>query len=189
MISSINMSLSKITLLLVLIPISLHSQVQLVSTKVNDDITIKLPESFISMSDGERIEKFVSSKTPIGMYSSKDRTADLGINTNVMPWIKGDEEKLRSFYKGTFETLFDEVQYLQDTIKEINGKTFIVFEFLSTLKEENAFSGTKVSKNYSYIQYTSYNDQILLFNFGCKPRQMAKWQEVIKETMESVKVK
>ena len=175
--------------LLILCSASLPGQEKLVTTKVSDDISMKLPESFVSMTDGERIEKFVSSKTPIGMYSSDDRTADLGINTNVMPWIEGDEEKLRSFYKGTFETLFDQVEYFQDTIKTINGKKFIVFEFVSTLKEENAFSGEKVARNYSYIQYTSYQGKILLFNFGCKPRQMAKWQEVIKASMESVKIK
>ncbi len=180
-----------LTFLFLIVALSIYSfgQEKMVSTKVNDDITMKLPESFVSMTDGERIEKFVSSKTPIGMYSSDDRTADLGINTNIMPWIAGDEEKLRSFYKGTFKTLFDEVNYLQDTVREINGRLFIVFEFVSTLKEENAFSGTTLSKNYSYIQYTSYKGQILLFNFGCKPRQMAKWQALIKASMESIKIR
>ena len=141
------------------------------------------------MTDGERIDKFVSSRTPLGVYTSEDRTIDLGINTNVMPWIKGDEEKLRSFYKGTYETLFTEVEYFQDTIKEINGRKFIVFEFLSTLKEENAFSGPSVERNYTYIQYTSYKDQVLLFNFGCKPRLMQQWKPTAKEMMESVKIK
>lgn len=141
------------------------------------------------MTDGERIDKFVSSRTPLGVYTSEDRTIDLGINTNVMPWIKGDEEKLRSFYKGTYETLFTEVEYFQDTIKEINGKKFIVFEFLSTITEENAISGSKTSRYYSYIQYTSYNNQILLFNFGCKPRKMRTWRPIAKEIMQSVRVK
>lgn len=141
------------------------------------------------MSEGERLDKFVSSRTPIAVYTSEDRTVDFGINTNIMPWVDGDEEKLRSFYKGTYETLFDEVEYFQDTVKEINGKKFIVFEFVSSLEEENAFSGTKNARYYSYIQYTSYNNQILLFNFGCKPRQLNEWQSVAGEMMESVKVK
>lgn len=165
------------------------AQDKLVKTKINDEIIIELPESLHSMSDGERIDKFVSSKTPLGVFTSTDRTVDLGINTNIMPWIEGDEEKLRSFYKGTYETLFNSVEYLQDTIKEINGKKFIVFEFVSSLEEENAFSGIKTSKYYSYIQYTSYHGQILLFNFGCKPRQMTRWQPVVKEMMGSIIVK
>lgn len=167
----------------------LKGQEKLVKSKINEDISMLLPQSFNSMSEGERLDKFVSSKTPVAVYTSEDRTIDLGINTNRMPWIEGDEEKLRSFYKGTFETLFDGVQYIQDTIKEINGKKFIVFEFVSTLEEENAFSGTKKAKYYSYIQYTSYNGQILLFNFGCKPRQMKSWQAIANVMMESIKVK
>lgn len=123
------------------------------------------------------------------MYTSEDRTVDFGINTNVMQWIEGDEEKLRSFYKGTYETMFSKVEYLQDTIKMINGKKFIVFEFISSLTEENAFSGTQTSKYYSYIQYTSYKGQILLFNFGCKPRQMNTWQPIVYKMMESILVK
>jgi len=150
---------------------------------------MKIPESFSNMTDGERIGKYVSSRTPIAMYSSKDRRVDLGINSNIMQFIEGDEEKLRSFYRGTFETLFDEIEYFQDTIKEINGRKFVVFEFLSTLKEENAFSGPSVERNYTYIQYTSYNDQVLLFNFGCKPRKMSEWKPVVKEMMESVKIR
>lgn len=178
-----------ILLLLMVTAATSTAQERLVKTKVNEQITILLPERFNSMSDGERVDKFVSSKTPIAVYTSEDRTVDFGINTNIMPWIEGDEEKLRSFYKGTYETLFDKVEYLQDTIREINGKKFIIFEFISSLEEENAFSGKKSSSYYSYIQYTSYNNQILLFNFGCKPRQMNEWQAVAKEMMESIRIK
>ena len=167
----------------------LEAQGKLLKTKVNDDITMLLPQEFTSMSDGERIDKFVSSRTPLAIYTSQDRTVDFAINTNIMPWVDGDEEKLRSFYKGTYETLFDEVKYFQDTVKEINGKKFIVFEFESSLADENAFSGTKKESYYSYIQYTSYKNQVLLFNFGCKPRQMREWQPVAGEMMESVRVK
>ena len=84
--------------------------------------------------------------------------------------------------------MFDEVQFIQDEIMEINGKKFIVFEFIGSLESENAFS-SKSSKTYTYIQYTSYNDQVLLFNLGCKARRLSEWQPIAKEIMESVKVK
>ena len=175
--------------LLLLTSLDSLSQEKLINTKVNQDVSMKIPESFSSMTDGERIGKYVSSRAPVAMYSSQDRLVDLGINTNIIQLARGDEEKMRSFYRGTFETLFDEIKYYQDTIKEINGRKFIVFEFLSTLKEENAFSGPSIERNYTYIQYTSYHDQVLLFNFGCKPRLMQEWQPIAKEMMESVKVK
>lgn len=150
---------------------------------------MRLPESFSNMSEGERIGKYVSSRTPIASFSSQDRLVDLGINKNIMQFQPGDEERLRSFYRGTFQTLFDEIEYFQDTIKEINGRKFIVFEFISTLKEENAFSGPSLEKNYTYIQYTSFKDQVLLFNFGCKPRIMPTWQPIVQEMMESIHLK
>ncbi len=183
--------MKKISLIVLLIIISLEglTQEKLNDTKISERIYMKIPASFSNMSNGERTRKFVSSRVPLAMYSSEDRLADLGVNTNIMQFAKGDEEKLGNFYRGTFETLFDEIEYLQDTIRYINGRKFIVFEFISTLKKENAFSGVKEEKHYSYIQYTSYHDQVLLFNFGCTLRVMQLWQSIAYEMMESVRIK
>lgn len=165
------------------------SQQKLVKRQVNEEITYMVPESFSLMSAGDRIQKFVSSREPLAMYSSVDREVDFGVNWNPMEWADGDEEIIYGFYKASIQSMFDEVEFLQDEIREINGKKFIVFEFISSLKSENAFSGTKSSRNYTYIQYTSYNGQVLLFNIGCTARLMSQWQPVAKEMMESVKVK
>ncbi|MEQ9468547.1 MAG: hypothetical protein RLN88_14130 [Ekhidna sp.] len=178
-----------ISILVVLIPLLTFAQEKLVKRQVNEEISYLVPESFSQMSAGDRIQKFVSSREPLAMYSSVDREVDFGINWNPMQWMDGDEEIIYGFYKASIQSMFDEVEFLQDDIREINGKKFIVFEFVSSLKSENAFSGTSSSKNYSYIQYTSYNDQVLLFNLGCKARLMSQWQPVAKEMMEGVKVK
>jgi len=176
-------------LISIALPTLLAGQEKMINTKIAEIITMKIPEQFQEMSESIRVDKYVSSKTPIAMYTNESREVDFGINTNIMQWVDGDEEKLKSFYKGTFESLFDEIEYIQDTIQNINGKKFIVFEFVSTLKDENVFSGVKTSRNYSYIQYTSFKGQILLFNFTCKPRLMNQWQTTAKEMMESIKVK
>lgn len=105
-----------------------------------------------------------------------------------MQWVDSDDEMIYGFYKASIQSMFDEVEFIQDEIKEINGKKFIVFEFVSSLKSENAFS-SKSSRNYTYIQYTSYNDQVLLFNLGCKARLMNQWKPVANEIMNSIKVK
>lgn len=166
----------------------LFSQEKMVKHQINSDISYQVPESFTLMSSGDRIQKFVSSREPLAMHSSVDREIDFGVNWNPMQWIDGDEEMIYGFYKASINSMFDEVEFIQDEIKEINGKKFVVFEFVSSLKSENAFSN-KSSRNYTYIQYTSYNDQVLLFNFGCKARLMNQWQPVAAEIMNSVKVK
>lgn len=168
---------------------AISAQENLNTVKVAEKISLKIPESLVSMTEKDRISSYVSTKVPIATYTSQDRAVDFSINSNRMEWVMGDEEILRGFYKSSFKTLFDEIDFIQDTIRKINGKKFIVFEFVSTLKEDNAVSGMKVARHYSYIQYTSYEGSILLFNFGCKPRNMQQWQPIAREMMESVRIK
>ncbi|MEP0985403.1 hypothetical protein [Ekhidna sp.] len=175
-------------LLLTIFSTFLYSQEKMTKYQINEDISYIIPESFTLMSQGDRIQKFVSSREPLAMHSSIDREVNFGVNWNPMQWIAGDEEMIYGFYKASIQSMFDKVEFIQDEIKEINGKKFIVFEFIGSLQSENAFS-SKSSRSYTYIQYTSYNDQVLLFNLGCKARLMSQWQPIATEVMNSVKVK
>lgn len=172
-----------------LLALSGFSQDKIIKHQINEDISYEVPSSFVLMSSGERMQKYVSAREPLAMHSSMDREVDLGVNWNQMQWMDGEEETIYGFYKASIQSMFDEVEFIQDEIKEVNGKKFIVFEFVSSLKSENAFSETKSSRNYTYIQYTSYNNQVLLFNFGCKARLMSQWQPVAQSIMNSVKVR
>ena len=178
-----------ILVLLLLIPAFLFCQVKLVSTKINNDISLKIPTDFIIMASRDRINKFVSSKIPLIVYTSMDKEINFSVNTNIIQWSDGDEITLRNFYKASFEALFDEVEYIRDTIEDISGQTFIIFEFVSSLKDENVFVGRITIRNYTYIQYTSYEGQVLLFNFGCNASLMNQWQSVAEEIMQSVSIK
>ena len=166
----------------------LFAQEKMVTHKINDEISYVVPESFNLMSKGDRIEKYVSSREPLAMHSSVDGEINYGVNWNPMQWMDGDEQMIHDFYKASILSMFDQVEFIQNEIKEINGKKFVVFEFISMLRTENAFSN-KSSRNYTYIQYTSYNEQVLLFNFACKARLMNQWQPVANDIMNSVKVK
>ncbi len=154
----------------------------------DEDINLKIPEEFISMSDQDRMKRIYSSKVPLAMFANESQDVTLGINYNVMRWTEKDTELVYGFYKASVNNLFDEIEFIQDEIKEINGRPFIVFEFVSSIKSDNAFSGGRSSKNYTYIQYTSYNNQVLLFNFGCRARLMSTYQSVAKEIMNSVEI-
>ena len=181
------MKISLLSLVL-LFPLLAISQEKMEKHEINEEISYMVPTSFVLMSSSDRIRKFVSAREPLAMHSTVDREVDLGINWNPMRWTSSDNEMVYGFYKASIQSMFDNVEFIQDEIKEVNGKKFIVFEFVSTLKSENAFSGTKSSRYYTYIQYTSYNNQVLLFNFGCKARLMSTYQSVAKDIMNSVKI-
>lgn len=123
------------------------------------------------------------------MFSNDAQEVMLGINYNIMHWTENDTELIYGFYKASINNLFDKVEFIQDEIKEINGRKFIVFEIIGTVQDDNTFSSKGPQKNYSYIQYTSWNDQVLLFNFSCKARLKNQWQDVAQEVMNSIKIK
>lgn len=161
------------------------------TVKVGPDekISLKVPTNFINMTDQDRMSKVYSTKVPLAMFANESQDVLLGINYNVMQWTESDTELVYGFYKASINNLFDEVDFFKDEIKEINGKEFIVFEFSGTIEDDNLITAKKSQKSYSYIVYTSWKDQVLLFNFSCKARLMNQWQEVAHTVMNSIKIK
>ena len=154
-----------------------------------EKISLQIPDDFFSLTDKQRMEQVYSSKVPLAMYANESQEATLGINYNIMQWTEKDTELVYGFYKASISNLFDEIEFIQDEIRIINGREFIIFEFLGTIKNDNQFSTKAAQKNYSYIQYTSWKGQVLLFNFSCKARFKNQWELVAKEVMESVVIK
>lgn len=167
------------------------AQVKLKKTKVTKEITLKIPASFSPTLQADRINRYVSYRTPIAMYSSQDRLVDFGINENSSPWVNGDLNILMSFYKANISNLFTEVNFLKEGVETIGNRNFVVFEFTSKVSDEDrTFGGvgSAVSK-YTLILYTIRNDKVLLFNFSCPKAATAQWRATANEMMASIRIK
>ena len=177
---------SLIALFLIL---SSFQQVKYVKTKVNDDITLSLPHEFSLMTQEELSRNYLSAKEPLAAYTDFSRTVNLGINIAYSRWNPEDLEIMNSFYKSNIMQLYDEVHFIREEITEINGKKFAVFEFVSSVSDEE---GTSVSQRtiskYVRIQYTIVNSKTLLLNFSCPARQQDKWAPIAEEILGSVKI-
>jgi hypothetical protein len=162
---------------------------KLVKTKVNESITISLPEEFTAMTQTELNTKYVSAKAPVAVYTDYSKTVDLGINIAYSRWNPEDMEIMMSFYKSNIMGLYDEVQFITENIQEINGREFAIFEFLSKVNdtEGTSIDQSSVSK-FIRIQYTIVQSKTVLFNFSCPERLKDKWAPVAKEILESVKI-
>ncbi len=177
-----------IVLVLLLTGLNTFSQ-KLFPVEVTEEISMKISSEFVNMSNKDRMEKIASSKIPLATFSTESQEVTLSINDNPMQWTSKDTEVVYGFYKASVNALFDEIKFIQDGVKEINGREFIVFEFVSTVRDDNVFSSGRGERNYTYIQYTSYNDKVLLFNFGCPARLQFEWEDAVEEMMQSVRVK
>jgi len=172
------------------ISLSAQQSVELKRQKITKEISMEIPVGFTDMAQGERVDKYVSSKAPLAMFTSQDRLVDLGINENSSAWPGDDLEILQSLYKANISNLFTQVDFIQEEIKEIDGRKFIVFEFVSRITdEETTFGGNTSISKYTYIQYTLRNERVLLFNFSCPKRLRQQWQTTAKNMMESIRIK
>jgi hypothetical protein len=164
-------------------------EINLKKYKVSKEITMLIPESFVAMSTSERIQKYVSNREPIAMFTSQDRNMDLGINTSSTQWSTGDIDILYDFYRASILNMYDEVEFHQSEVKTINGRTFIVFEFTSKVFGKNDSFRQNFTGKYNYIQYTPWQGKLILFNFSGPLRARQLWQEPVGKMMNSIKIK
>ncbi len=164
-------------------------QVKYVKTKVNDAISLELPEDFTLMSEADLNAKYFSSKLPVAVYTDYSRTVDLGVNVAYSRWNAEDIEIMKSFYKSTIMGLYDEVQFLTESIEEINGKNFAVFEFIASVRDEEGTTVEQRTLNkYIRIHYTIVKSNTVLFNFSCPAVLREKWAPIAQHMLGSVKI-
>ncbi|NJN28141.1 MAG: hypothetical protein HC819_20300 [Cyclobacteriaceae bacterium] len=180
---------TKLSILFFFILFSSFQQANLVKTKVNEAITIYLPEGFFPMSQADIETRYDAAKLPVAIYTDYSRTVDMGINVAYSQWNAEDLDIMRSFYKSNILGLYDEVQFVNEGVEKINGLDYAIFEFVSSVIDEE---GTTVQQNavskYTRIQYTIVKGKTVLFNFTCPASQREKWAPVARQIMQTVKI-
>jgi hypothetical protein len=64
----------------------------------------------------------------------------------------------------------------------------IVFEFVSTVKDDNPNSNKAAIKKYSIAQYYVKNRKVTIFTFNAPAMLKDKWQETANKMVNSVKM-
>ncbi len=179
-----------VVLLLIIYSFSgLSQKLSTIKLDSKEKISFRLPNDFILMGDQDRMKQVYSSKIPVAVFSNETQEVIFSINYNEMQWTEKDTELVYDFYNASVNNLFDKMEFIQNEIKEINGRTYIVFEVVGSIVENNHFLSKGVKKRYAYIQYTSWNNQVLLFSFSCNERLKEKWEEEAQKIMGSIKIK
>ncbi len=177
---------------LLLIPLLFFSldQPKLVKVKVSNDVTIYVPKEWRVMDNLDFTARYPSVRAPLAAYTNDERTADFSVNISATQWPDENLEIARGFFKASLTNLFDRVTILQEGIHEVNGRSFIFFEFESRVNgDKNQLGQTDPALRYTYIQYLIDGRRTLVFTFNCYRREQRKWQEVAEKMMEKIRVK
>ncbi|MGB0522088.1 MAG: hypothetical protein ACPGJS_03970 [Flammeovirgaceae bacterium] len=176
--------------LLILPLLAFTNTPKLKKRKLTDGVTMLLPESFITMTEEDMKKEVLTYRQPIVMYKDIQSQGNMALNISATRWSKNDLGMLQSFYKSTLLSTHSEVEFIQESIKDIGGNQFAVFEFTSAVKPVRVMLEDKGSlKKYNYIQYTIVGNKVMIFSFSCPIALRKHWQGTIKQMMDSAVVK
>lgn len=156
-------------------------------TKMAEGVSVSLPKGFRTLEDGEMKLKYPNWHRPVHMMTSEDQVADFGYNISFNQW--GSNLKLlKDFMKANHSFYFTEIQYMQDTVINLNGRNYVLLEFLSFTKNKETDRELAPIRNYSYMMYTVEDNRILVFNYTCPARYMEKWKQAAPIIMNSIAI-
>lgn len=165
-------------------------EIKLNKVKINKDIQVSLPAHFTLMSEQDIHAKYISYREPIALFTDPSRNVDFGVNLSVTHWKPGDLVILQEFYENSIRTLYNKVEFINKDIETVNGISYAVFEFISTVSgEDSAITQTAPISKYTLIYYAIVNNKTILFNFTCPVQVRENWQTTAHEIMNSIKIK
>ncbi|CAN5397349.1 hypothetical protein BH23BAC1_BH23BAC1_15040 [soil metagenome] len=177
-------------LFLIFITLNLsQSEFRFVKTKISENITISLPESFWPMSEQDIASRHISQRKPLAIFTNQDRTIDFSVNTAISQWPPSDLPLMKGFYKASIGSFFSDVEFLSDEIKNIDDREFAVLEFISVTDAEGGATNQGALRNYTLAHYAIINGRTYVFTFTCSARLKEKWQPAAWQVMESIKIK
>ncbi len=159
------------------------AQPQLITQEIGDEISMLVPAELTRANPAMQR----STSPALAMFITTDGQTDLAVNYAQLRWGEADPKLLSQFYKANILNLYDQVNMLDEGIKEINGRAYIYFEFSGDIVDEpNAFAAERKSSDYTYIMYTIQDNGVLIFRFTSPASRMNYWRRPVAEVMQSI---
>lgn len=176
--------------LVILVILTASDKPKLTKIKVNQDLTIYVPNTWRAMDAMDFSQRFPSVRAPLAAYTSEDRMVDFAVNVSATQWPDADVEISKKFFKASLMNMFDRVEMIKEGVHEVNKKKFIFFEFNSRMNGNRKDEGSKDPiLRYTYVQYLVETGRTLVFSFSCERRMQEDWQSTAREMMSKIKVK
>jgi hypothetical protein len=163
---------------------------KLVKTKVNDAITVLIPQGWRPMDNMDFSERYPSVRAPLASYTDDQRMVDFSVNISATQWPDKDLDMARQFFKSSLMNLFDKVEIISEGVRETGKKKVIYFEFTSRVNGNKRQEGiSDPVLRYTYVQYLLGSQRTVVFSFNCPRRLQPEWQETARDMMTGIKVK
>ncbi|WP_299703419.1 hypothetical protein [uncultured Pontibacter sp.] len=162
---------------------------KLKKTQITKEVSVMLPRDFTPLPDEGIARKYPAANRPVAVYSSPSGQVDFSMTQKKSQFGPQDLNMLRDIYKANLMERFTKVDFIRDDVTNINGRDYIVFEFVSVLADERGASHLAPVQKYSIMQYTIQGNQLIIFSMHLPFVMKNDWQNTAREIMGSVKMK
>jgi len=157
--------------------------------KITKNITTSLPSDFGIMPDELIASRYPAQRKPIAAYTGANGLVDLVVTEKPSTFSKQDLPMLQKFYKPAILSMYSEVQFIREEVTTLNGREFLTFEFVSSVKDDDKKKNKLAPiQKYTIVQYTIENDKLLIFTFNCPANLKQEWQATANKIMRSIKI-
>jgi hypothetical protein len=176
-------------LLLVLGALLAFAGPKLKKTAVGKNITLGVPEGFAALPDDGIAAKFPSPRKPLAVFSNPSGRVDLSVQQKPSTFSNRDYALLLKIYKASIQNMYGNVKFLQEDIRTVNKRDFVVLEFVSTVADNRRGGNLAPVRKYQYVQYAIEGDQLYVFTFTAPADEQAQWQPTAQAVMSSIVMK
>jgi hypothetical protein len=156
---------------------------------VTKEISVALPEDFAVMPDEAIAAKYPSPRKPLAAYTSPNRQVDFVLTERPSMFHKDDLKMVQQFYKTSINSKYSDLKIIREEIKKIRNQEFVIFEFTSTVRDEDRKTNRLAPiRRYTIVQYTIYKEKLYIFTVNVPIDLKPAWEKPANKIMESIKV-
>jgi hypothetical protein len=181
--------------------------VDFANTRISSHLTMDIDKRLNLVPSNAIDIKYTQQNAPIAVYETLDQEIQLsvrliqeGTDTSKKPKrqfqnpeankaFERDINLEKLFKKSNLMAQFDQITFLQDSLKTINGNQFIVYEYEAEINGVDSQGKPLSSLTYAFYQVAYIKNKTYIFNFYCPLDQKEKWQESANKMMNSINIR
>ena len=151
-----------------------------VKSLLNDKIEIKIPEEFEIMSEDMMKLKYPSERRPTLVYTNETGGINVAFNLTENQANQEVIPAYKESFVQTFKNLYPTAEWIDDGVKNINGKDIGYLELVTPAAD---------TEIYNLTFFTDMDGKLLLCTFNCVKDSQDEWAPTAHEIMNSLTVK
>ncbi len=167
--------------LLLLIPCLSFAQAKLEKqTFLDNKVALLVPAGFKPMSADMMAQKYPNqSQKPDVLLTDENAEVNLIITRTPQPVQSAQMGQYKDFMVSSLKRSHPDAKFLEDGIKDINGKKVGYFKMISPAVDQNV-----------YVMYffTNVDGKAVIFTFNCTEKLLPQWKDAADSMMMSLKV-